>query len=345
MSNTDAAHDELDATNAEGERTQDIKHEIERTRAGLSATVDALETRLKPSEIRHVVSGELTHIEERVRETVKEQLDEAKRAVQVELGEAREAIKDGIGAADAALRRGLTDARAAVKEDVSEAVSKTKHAVRAATLGKVENLATHIGDTMNETRDSLVNTVRQNPIPAAMVGAGVLWLLMSRSKTAASAMTRARSAAGTAAHQLTDSTSHKLHDASDAVGSALHGAGETASQLAHRASDTAQHWASDAREATSGALHGAQEGIESAGRSLQTTFRDNPLALGAGALILGAVVGAALPRTAREDELLGEARDHLLEKAGDAAHQARASVSLLAEKTLDGAKQAMQPST
>jgi len=328
----------------EGEATEKIKHDIEHTRSDLSATVEALETRLKPSEVHRVVSSELSHVEERVRETVKEQLGEAKQAVQAELSEAREAVREGLREADAVVRRGLSDARSAVKEEVSEALTKTKQALRAATLGKIEDLATDIGDKMNQTRDSLVDTVRQNPIPAVLVGTGLAWLFMSRSKKATSAVTQARSAATTAAHELKDSTTQQFHDASDAVGHALHDAGDKASSLAHRASDTAQHWASDAKEATSEAVQGARHGVESAGRSLQGSFHENPLALGAGALVLGVVVGAVLPRTAREDGLLGEARDGVLEKAGEAVHQAKESVSQLAEKAFEGVKQATQPS-
>ena len=34
---------------------------------------------------------------------------------------------------------------------------------------------------MNDTRESLVETIRQNPIPAAFAGIGIAWLLMNRS--------------------------------------------------------------------------------------------------------------------------------------------------------------------
>jgi hypothetical protein len=83
----------------------------------------------------------------------------------------------------------------------------------------------------------------------------------------------------------------------------------------------------------------ARRGVQRAERGLQSTYRENPLALGAAALALGAVAGFALPRTNREDELLGGARDGVLRKAGDAAHRAAVSVSHLAESALDSLKQ------
>ena len=326
----------------ESKDVERIKGEIERTRTDLSSTINELETRLSPVQIRSVLRAELEHAEQRVRAMVSDQLGEAKSAVQGELVEARQVLQDGLDRAEEKLRRGLVDAKSAVKQDVSNAVQDAKRAVRAATLGKIEDLATHIGDKMNQTQDSLIDTVRQNPIPSAMVGAGLVWLLMNRSRSASNAMTRARSAVGGAAQQLTDSVNREVHGASEAVGHAVHDASESASQLLHRAKDTAQHWAGEASNAATGAADEARLGLRRAERGLQSTYRENPLALGAAALALGAVVGVALPRTEREDQILGEARDHVLHKAGDAAHQAVASVSQLAEAALEGVKQPAQ---
>ena len=36
------------------------------------------------------------------------------------------------------------------------------------------------GDTLNEARYTMMDTIRQNPIPAAMVGIGLGWLFMNR---------------------------------------------------------------------------------------------------------------------------------------------------------------------
>jgi hypothetical protein len=50
--------------------------------------------------------------------------------------------------------------------------------------------------------------------------------------------------------------------------------------------------------------------------------RENPLAVGAGALLLGAVVGLAIPETEKENELLGETRDSVMDKAQQMAKTA-----------------------
>jgi hypothetical protein len=46
---------------------------------------------------------------------------------------------------------------------------------------------------------------------------------------------------------------------------------------------------------------------------------DNPLALGAVALVAGAIIGMMLPRTEVEDSYLGETRDNVVESAREMA--------------------------
>jgi hypothetical protein len=54
--------------------------------------------------------------------------------------------------------------------------------------------------------------------------------------------------------------------------------------------------------------------------------RENPLAVGAGALLLGALAGLAIPETERENELLGETRDSMVDKAQEVARTATTRV-------------------
>ncbi|HEX2671177.1 MAG TPA: DUF3618 domain-containing protein [Polyangiaceae bacterium] len=335
---------------------------IEHTRADMSATIAALEARLSPTEVRDKVGTELKHVEERVRSVMREQMGEAKAAVQAELVEAKDLLRSEMNEAEEKIKRGLSDARAAVKQDVKEAISGAQQAVRAATLGQVEKLATDIGDKMNETRDTLVDTVRSNPVPAALVGVGLVWLLMNRSKSsqqrngggagAVNSTNRGRplleqakhlaegaeSAVTGATRQISDATSAGFHQAVDAVGSAIHGASDATVGLAHGASDAASHLADQAGHAASSVAEGAKQGVKRVEDGLRTQLHDNPMALGAAALAIGAVVGFSLPRTQREDALMGDTRDRLLNQAGNAAHEAASSAGQLAERALESVK-------
>jgi ElaB/YqjD/DUF883 family membrane-anchored ribosome-binding protein len=340
-----------------------LQEGIEQTRGDMSATITALETRLSPAEVREKVGSELKHVEERVRVVVREQLGEAKELVQAELAEAKSLLRTEMNEAEEKIKRGLGEARDALKQDAKEAISGAKQAVRAATLGRVEDLATNIGDKMNEARDTLVDTVRNNPVPAALAGVGLVWLLMNRSKSSKGrsesgtasarsgssgaghvidqvkgAVSGAGSAVAGVSHQISDATGRGLHQAVDAAGIAVHGLSDGAVALAHSAGDTASHLVDQASDAASSVAQGAKRGAKSVEEGFRTQLHENPLALGAAALAIGAVVGLSLPRTQREDTLMGETRDRLLRDAGDAAHEAATSAGHLAEQALEGVK-------
>lgn len=55
---------------------------------------------------------------------------------------------------------------------------------------------------------------------------------------------------------------------------------------------------------------------------LRDLVDERPLAVGAASLAIGLLAGLVLPATRREDELLGDARDELLESARDAGREA-----------------------
>lgn len=347
-----------------------LVHGIDRTRADLSATLAALEARLDPSGLREQVGAELQHVEERVRVVVRDQMGEAKTLVQGELLEARRLLRAEMNEAERKVKTGLAEARIAVKKDLKDAVSDAKQSVRAATLGKVEDLATDIGDKMNDTRDTLVDTIRSNPLPAAMVGVGFAWLLMNRSSSASDplrgrraerhglrgegavqqastalhragdsvgdAVHHARDVVGDGVHQASQSASSALHDLSDRVGHAATRVSEQATVVAHKASDAASRLAHKAGDAGTQAADGIRQGARRVEQEFQGALRDNPAALGAAALALGAVVGFALPRTDGEDSLMGETRDRVLDRTGEAAHDAAASVARLVGKAPEG---------
>jgi hypothetical protein len=52
-------------------------------------------------------------------------------------------------------------------------------------------------------------------------------------------------------------------------------------------------------------------------------LQETPLALGALALGIGAAVGFAMPGTSKEDELMGETRDNLVEQGKQSVREKR----------------------
>ena len=109
----------------------------------------------------------------------------AEQKIETGLAEARDTVKKDLGeqleGAEAKLRKGIADAKEGMKHELQEAMAGARQPARAATLGRVEDLATTIGDTMNDSKQTLLDTVRANPLPAAIAGVGPAWLLMNRS--------------------------------------------------------------------------------------------------------------------------------------------------------------------
>ena len=56
-------------------------------------------------------------------------------------------------------------------------------------------------------------------------------------------------------------------------------------------------------------------------RYLQRAWRQNPLMIGAASAVVGALVGLGLPETERENELMGETRDRMIETVQDTVRE------------------------
>lgn len=177
-----------------------------------------------------------------------------------------------------------------------------------ATVGRVEDAARHAADRVTGAGSRVVAVVRDNPIPAAMVGIGLSWLMFGG---------RGRSSGGYTSQQQSGSHS--------GVRAVADRAGEMGEQVADRARDVANTVRYDAREGARLASH---------------QFHANPLAIGAAAVAIGVAAGLAIPQTRQEQELMGEARDRLVDRAKDVASEAKEKLQAVAERTIDQAKTA-----
>lgn len=403
------------------DRIAALRSEADRTRMQMSGTIQALEDKLNPRDLIEVAANKLEDVEKHVRAAVreellevkailKEEIHEAKMAVNEVIENAKVAVKEDAIAISASVKQDAIDlkdsvkedviaAKDAVKEDVRQAIADAKNSARAATLGQLENFATQAGDAMNTTKDTLVDTIRQNPIPAALMGVGLAWLLMNRSSAASQRRARSERGrdydrsfdrgydgrdnngrgrpesgmqrrvdheamnAGGALRKAKDATSAALGQAADGVSHLASDVRDQASDLAHRAADGASNMAHDAAEATSHLWNDASDASERAYQRVSSTmsdvaheiprqarraeraagsmYTDNPLAVGAAVLAAGALLGMALPRTDREDALLGETRDQFLVSAKQAAQGALETVQHMGEDAAQNVRGAL----
>ena len=205
-----------------------------------------------------------------------------------------------------------------VRESVKEAIEETKTALRAATVGRIETMIRDTGSTLNDARQSIWTTIRENPVPAALSAIGLTWLFVNRGgksdggrrhETGFEPEEYGRGygrdrglgrQTGSAVQQVKERASDVVDSAQQKAGELVSAAGETAERVADRAQVQARR-------------------VEQA---VERWMGDNPVALGAVALAAGTALGLALPRTENEDRLLGSTRDTVVDRAQELASEA-----------------------
>ena len=238
-----------------------------------------------------------------------------------------------------------------LKDQVKENI---KENIREATIGRAEDMARHAADRVTETRHNLMDTIRDNPLPAAMVGIGLGWLIWNGRKEDHHpdiniAYRGYRSPYEGNLYDRPGAAERAGHRVSNAAGEVKHRAGELTDQaegavteLADRTREAASDVADRARSA---AEHLAQEPRYRTHRledRFQGALHESPLAVGAAAIALGMAAGLSAPSTRKESELMGGARDHLVERAREAADEATDKVQRVAERVVGEAQSTAQ---
>jgi uncharacterized protein YjbJ (UPF0337 family) len=123
--------------------------------------------------------------------------------------------------------------------------------------------------------------------------------------------------AGRAGQGLGDTASR----AGELAGNVADQVGQAAGSVAGTVGETASNLMSATQETAGNLVGGVQYQAQRVEDRFGRALRENPLAVGVAALALGAAVGMVLPQTARENQLMGEARDSLVEKAQDVVQE------------------------
>ena len=195
---------------------------------------------------------------------------------------------------------------------------EAKSAIKDAAQGAVSN----VGEQARRTSSRLVEVIRENPLPVIAVGAGVTWLLTQRSRSDVSGSRMARYAyTGPERRQgngweggsgIRGRVGEKVSGVKDSVSEAASGVAERASELKERAGERIGDLGGQARWQT--------QRIKT---NLQHTAEENPLMLAIGAAVVGMALGLLLPGTEREDEMMGSARDQLVDRAEETVERAK----------------------
>jgi hypothetical protein len=278
----------------------------------MSGTIDELHGKLSPSARK---------------EQAVEQLHEATSAVKAEVKAVKESITSSVTE--------IADATAAVRE---------------ATIEKVGDMVDNAQQTFRNTSLSVLDAVRRNPVPTALVGVGLTWLVIN---ARGSSPRRSKSRAHRNGDSGSDGGSH---------GYARKRVGRVMQDVTGKAGEVAQSVQRTVGEVAEGAEHlvqQAQSSLGDAGRvagetvgqwahqaqiqgrrveaQVEQLFRANPLMVAAAVLAAGTAVGLAIPITRAEEALMGSARDGVLQQAENLAQGAIGKVQDVATLAQDSA--------
>lgn len=283
---------------------------IVRTRSELGSTLEELHGRLNPGLFKDEVLRQFHEAKETLKVELRSDMVELKEKFKANLEETKESLKVGF--------QEVTHSFAA---DVKSELSEAKEALREATIGKVETMIHKTQDTLKATGRTLVGTIRENPIPAAMVGVGTIWLV-------ARAIRRPSHAALSAdlARPTNESRSTFAADVQSSARGAVHAASEKLTHLAH----DAQASISGAAHATSDKIgelaHSAAEQGRQLGTRAEETYAEHPLIVGAALVAAGAAIGFSIPMSKREGQWMGAASTQVIHKAESLANEAMTKV-------------------
>ncbi len=254
-------------------------------------------------------------------------------------------------------RQNIHDTLSTLKGRVSPAVLKEE--ARRATMRKVEHMMETTRSTSERWSSAMVEKIVNNPVPASLIGLGLFWLLKSESERTIdrypspyehdpyldnlnpsdslvdpATIDNLSSRVG----DVADSLSQKAGEISESLqkkmgevsGSLHHKVGQVTSQAKAQASQ----WTDQAQEYSSRVQSRLQMQSRQARGEFERLLEENPLAVGAMGLAVGVAVALSLPRTQRENDLLGQTRDQLMHRAQGAVADKVQELKAVAEESL-----------
>lgn len=208
----------------------------------------------------------------------------------------------------------------------------------------------YMKDNGGQLAGNVGRSVRDNPIPLALVGIGLSWLMVSGSRgnddlpsspatgeDRSSVRERAAHTADAAQDRISSTAEQLERKASELAGEGkekLRDAGETTQRYGEAAKDRLD----SVRAQTGDAVRGARNGAYRAKDSAIRFFDEHPLVVGALAVAAGAALGALLPATRRESDVMGDESKRVREAAKEEAEETVHSAKTIARAVKAGAK-------
>ena len=196
-----------------------------------------------------------------------------------------------------------------------------KQQAKDAIAGKAQDVVANVGDQARETGSKVMDFITANPLPVAAVTLGAIWLVTMRkgNQGAVSGDRMARFAyTGPERREPNGrpSLGRRLKDRAESVG-------RTVGDKAQHASERASELTHDVQEKAGELGSSAKARARDARGGLERMMHENPLAVAAGAAVIGLALGMLLPETEPERQVMGSTRDQLVDRVSHVADRVK----------------------
>lgn len=275
----------------------------------------------------------------------------------IKLEESSEGSSDNNDKSSDDLRADVERTRERLSQDVEALGAKLspdnmKAEAKRAIKRTVRRGTDELREGVNSATDSVSSFVGTNPLPIALIGVGVGWLIWN-------ARTRPKSGVNYAMRGRAEVYDDSYDDYGADYDSSGRGAGRQLNRLRDQVQDgvstikrSASAQARRAREKVDELENTAREQLNTAREQLgkavdvaERGFEERPLLLGAVALGAGLAVGLGIPATQSENQLIGQYRDKLMARAKDSLGELRGKAEGVAQRTYETAKETAKNET
>jgi len=231
----------------------------------------------------------------------------------------------------------------ATRGDLDRTVEAIKEKMTPGQL--VDAVMDAMGGPVQEMAANLGAQVRANPLPLALIGAGVAWLIFGRGSSSSYDEQRSFRPSRRLDRDLADfEPDYDTGPDSGYLSAETDGDGriDRMKDAARDGADKARRAMSSAKatvaEKTQAARQRAGEYAQRGHDAYMDTLDREPLIVGAVGFAVGAAIGAAIPSTPLEDRYVGPLRDRALDKGRLRARQGLDQARDVARKTVDSVR-------
>lgn len=209
---------------------------------------------------------------------------------------------------------------------------------------RMHQMKERISQSASTAMNTVVDTVKANPLPALMIGAGVAWMIYQ---------TRQQNTAGSWSDMLEDDYgvtesqyvsgqyydrpleypgsmsggemggegTSKFENLGQKAGAAKDALKQKFSSATGRTGEKMEEWKERAGDMTAEARQRAEAAYHRTRQRVSTTVEDHPLEMGLGLLAAGVLIGLALPTTEPVNRIVGPAADRLRDRTRERSRE------------------------